>query len=220
MQTMKVCLGIFGSIAALIISLVLVTLSCEKALAATVDVYGEGVYTEANLTLDVYADINSENLISYGVKVNYNPDELSVAKAEKNESVWYFGNESSKHPYVDPDTSIPGEVVIIGGKLNIDTPTDGVSGKKVLLGKVNFNRKTGTLPTFALSLGKSNNYKNFVTTTNSILDDLSGAVNFGAVTLSAGQANPPTTPPSPVTNTEGAKSSDSNLCFISTAFGK
>lgn len=217
---MKGCLEIFRSIAALIIILVLVTLSCVKALAATVDVYGEGEYTQDNIILSVYADINSENLISYGVKVIYNPDELSVVKAEKNESVWYFGNESIKHPYVDPDTSTPGEVVIIGGKLNIDAPTAGVSGKKVLLGKVNFNRKTDSLPTIALSLGKSNNYKNFVTTSNSVLDDLSGAVNFGAVTLTSGPPATPAVTPNQESDTGGAKSSDSNLCFITTVFEK
>jgi dockerin type I repeat protein len=158
---------------------------------ADVDVYGEGAYTESDLVVYIYADINSPTeLRSAGVKLTYETAALTVDTAEKNESDWFLGSES----YMDPDTSTAGEVVIILGKLDTGDATTGVSGDRVLLGKVRFNRTGSSIPfspTLDLALGKVDPYANFVDTaepTANVLDDT--GVNFGTIIIAKrGDAN-------------------------------
>ncbi len=158
---------------------------------ADVDVYGEGAYTESDLVVYIYADINSPTeLRSAGVKLTYETAALTVDTTEKNESDWFLGSES----YMDPDTSTAGEVVIILGKLDTGDATAGVSGDRVLLGKVRFNRTGSSIPfspTLDLALGKVDPYANFVDTaepTANVLDDT--GVNFGLITVKErGDAN-------------------------------
>ena len=158
---------------------------------ADVDVYGEGAYTESDLAVYIYADINSPTeLRSAGVKLTYETAALTVDTAEKNESVWFLGSES----YMDPDTSTAGEVVIILGKLDTGDATAGVSGDRVLLGKVRFNRTGSSMPfspTIGLDYGKrgpEGKFKNFVETDQTELDDT--GVNFGTITIAErGDAN-------------------------------
>jgi hypothetical protein len=162
-----------------------------NSFAADVDVYVEGAYKETDLAVYIYADINSSTeLRSAGVKLTYEASELTVTSAEKNESVWFLGNES----YMDPDTSTAGEVVIILGKLDTGDTTAGVSGDRVLLGKVRFNRTGSSMPfspTLGIALGQVNPYANFVDTaepTANVLDDT--GVNFGTITIrERGDAN-------------------------------
>ena len=158
---------------------------------ADVDVYGEGAYTESDLVVYIYADINSPTeLRSAGVKLTYETAALTVDTAEKNDSDWFLGSES----YMDPDMSTAGEVVIILGKLDTGDATAGVSGDRVLLGKVRFNRTGSSMPfspTLGLALGKVDPYANFVDTaepTANVLDDT--GVNFGLITVKErGDAN-------------------------------
>jgi hypothetical protein len=158
---------------------------------ADVDVYGEGAYTESDLVVYIYADINSPTeLRSAGVKLTYETAALTVDTAEKNDSDWFLGSES----YMDPDMSTAGEVVIILGKLDTGDATAGVSGDRVLLGKVRFNRTGSSIPfspTLGLALGKVDPYANFVDTaepTANVLDDT--GVNFGLITVKErGDAN-------------------------------
>ena len=167
-----------------------------NSFAADVDVYAEGAYTETDLAVYIYADINSLNILSAGVKLTYNPSELTITSAEKNESVWFLGNES----YMDPDISTPGEVVIICGKLDTSDggahALDGVSGDRVLLGKVLFDRTESSMPfipTLSIDYGKlgpEGNYKNFVATDKTVLDDEASGVAFGSITVKErGDAN-------------------------------
>ncbi|MDL1983654.1 MAG: dockerin type I domain-containing protein [Deltaproteobacteria bacterium] len=158
---------------------------------ADVDVYGEGAYTESDLVVYIYADINSPTeLRSAGVKLTYETAALTVDTAEKNDSDWFLGSES----YMDPDMSTAGEVVIILGKLDTGDATAGVSGDRVLLGKVRFNRTGSSIPfspTLDLALGKVDPYANFVDTaepTANVLDDT--GVNFGTIIIAKrGDAN-------------------------------
>ena len=158
---------------------------------ADVDVYGEGAYTESDLVVYIYADINSPTeLRSAGVKLTYETAALTVDTAEKNDSDWFLGSES----YMDPDMSTAGEVVIILGKLDTGDATAGVSGDRVLLGKVRFNRtgsSTPFSPTIGLDYGKrgpEGKFKNFVETDQAELDDT--GVNFGLITVKErGDAN-------------------------------
>ena len=166
--------------------------SMPAAWAADVDVYVEGAYTENDLAVYIYADINGSSILSSGVKLTYETSDLTLTSAEKNESVWFLGSET----YMDPDTSTPGEVVIICGKLDEAVPLGGVSGDRVLLGKVRFDRTESSMPfSPQLSIGYANgtgdpsdDFKNFVETGGGVLDGT--GVAFGPVTIrERGDAN-------------------------------
>ena len=142
--------------------------------AANADVYVEGAYTENDLAVYIYVDINGPNILSSGVKLTYETSKLVVTSAEKNKSVWFLGSET----YMDPDTTTPGVVVLICGKLDEAAPLAGVSGDRVLLGKIRFNRTESSMPfSPTLSIGYAHGtglltdkFKNFVTTNGDSLD--------------------------------------------------
>jgi hypothetical protein len=159
---------------------------------ANVDVYLEGAYTETDLAVYIYANTNGTELRSAGVKLTYDPSELTVTSAVKNEADWYLGSES----YMDPETGTAGEVVIILGKLDEAIPEEGVSGDRVLLGRVCFARNESSMPfapTLGLELGKlgpEGKFANFVDTADpaNVLDDT--GVTFGSMTVAErGDAN-------------------------------
>ena len=156
--------------------------SAPSLWAADVDVYAEGAYTDSNLEVFIYADINGEAILSQGVKLTYDDSILTVdpdpSQTQKNEAVWYMGDGTNNEQYMDPDTGNTGEVVIIGGKLDTGYPLAGVTGSRVLLGKVNFDCKVTGLPTgdpvifygIGIELGKAGSYQNFVTVGGGELD--------------------------------------------------
>ena len=156
----------------LVVSLVVLILP-TAAMAASVSV--ECAYTSADLVCYIYADTAGDNLLSAGVKLNYNTDELVNPVASKNEAVWYFGDETAPTPYMEAETTTPGEVTFIVGKLDNAAPLAGVSGARVEIGKVSFDRTTSDVPIvdpiarFGISagLGRDNaTYANFVNTAN------------------------------------------------------
>ena len=104
--------------------------------AADVDVYIDGSYTDTDLDVHVFADINAGPILSFGVRVDY-PPSLVLSSATKNETVWYFGDGMAEYSYMDPEEDGSG-VVIIGGKLDTSAPTAGVTGNRVLLGTIKF----------------------------------------------------------------------------------
>lgn len=167
-----------------------------QALAADVDVYAEGAYTNSDLVVYIYADINTTDILSFGVKLNYDNSKLEVASAQKNEDIWYMGNGSTNYPYVDPDVSTSGQVVILGGKLDTGDPTAGVAAgqQRVLLGTVTFHRLDSATPTspqeeyfgITLALGKASPYVNFASTAG---DSLDSNVGFSAIVRERGDAN-------------------------------
>jgi hypothetical protein len=171
-------------------------------LAADVDVLAEGAYsfnrttpaTTGKLVVYIYADINTDPLCSYGVKLTYNSSRLGSPVAEKNTAVWYMGASSPGNPYMDPDTSTAGQVIFIGGKLDTANPIAGVTGDKVLLGKVSFTRSDNNDPKpdpagyfgISLALGKAAPYDNFVTVSGVLKDS---ATSFSGIIAEAGDAN-------------------------------
>ena len=168
--------------------------------AADIDVYAEGAYTETDLVIYIYADINAGPILSFGVSIEY-PADLTFSAATKNEDVWYFGEGGPDHTYMDPEHvapvgSNPGSVTIIGGKLDT-TPgaaSDGVNGSRVLLGSVTFTHAgvtdfSGVTLTYGRGDGTSA-YKNFVGTDGTVYDsaDTSG-VDFSIGIYERGDAN-------------------------------
>jgi hypothetical protein len=149
---------------------------------AGVNVFAEGAYTATDLVVYIYADIGGGTVLrSAGVKLTYDPA-LSVTSAVKNGSVWALGSEA----YMDPDTGTAGELVIILGKLDTAAPTAGVSGTRVLLGKVSFSHAGLTSFGLGLGLGKTGDFSNFVDTAATVQD---GSVTFSTEVHKRGDAN-------------------------------
>jgi hypothetical protein len=186
----------------MVLAIAILWLLPTAALAADVDVFAEGAYsfnrtspaTTGKLVVYLYANINTDPLCSYGVKLSYNTAKLGSPTAEKNTDVWYMGSSSPGNPYMNPDTSTAGQVIFIGGKLDTANPTAGVTGQRVLLGKVSFTRldngdpkpDPGTYFGIALALGKASPYDNFVTAGGLKKD---GAIAFTNQVVEAGDAN-------------------------------
>lgn len=161
--------------------------------AADVDVFIEGAYTETTLVAEVYADITPA-ILSYGIKISYPVSLLTLNSAEKNESVWYFGDGTTEgnKPYADPDIQTDGEIIIIGGKIDTGAPTAGVTGQRVLLGKLSFTRTESSMPpstplTIDVTYAKTGDYKNFVQTDGTVLDG--AGVSFTSDVVELGDAN-------------------------------
>ncbi len=151
--------------------------------AADVNVYGEGTHANNDFLVDIYADITTGNILSFGVKLTYSPADLSVISAAENDVVWYFGDDVTKYPYVDPEVEVDGEVVIVGGRLDKNNPAGGVNGTRVLLGKVIFERTSPLVPPLFLFIGKAGGFANFVTTGGTVLDDEPQGIEFGPVSV-------------------------------------
>ena len=160
-----------------------------KSLSADVDVFAEGAYTATEAVVEIYANITPA-ILSYGIKLTYDTGQLMVTSAAKNESVWFLGDGAAGNKaYMNPNTGTPGEVIIIGGKLNTANPTAGVTGQKVLLGKVSFSRTGSSKPVVNLTYAKDpgTGYANFVATNGTVLDN--NSVNFAVSVVERGDAN-------------------------------
>jgi len=159
--------GIIGSLIGLFIAL------SAGVSGAAVNVYAEAAYSETELVVYIYGAVTEEAIISAGVKLTYNPAELTNPVAKKNETVWFMGAGTADFPYLDPQVN-QGSVVFLLGRLDSTAPLDGVLGDRVLLGTVNFTRVNPTLPVadpaalfdLVLQLGRGGDYANFVTVAN------------------------------------------------------
>lgn len=161
--------------------------SLSHASATTVDVFAEGGYTESSFILRVFTTVNPTTqgpLLSAGVRVLYPPAKLQNPVAIKNDKDWYLGTPENMFPYIAPDTSTPGEVVFLLGKLDQNNPLQGVTGERILLGSVTFDRVSGSaLPLgtdFALAPGRDAPFVDFATVTGV---DLDSAVTFSSPTI-------------------------------------
>lgn len=167
---------------------------------AAVTVYAEGAYSATDLVVNIYADITVDPLVSNGVKIKFDQTKLTVpvGGAQKNETVWYFGDGSVKYPYMNPEVNnSTGQVIFIGGKLDTANPTAGVIGNRVPLGKVKFNRiGSGVVPKngetyFGVTLenGKGGDYVNYATNTGVSKDSTVNYLTKGVVVRARGDAN-------------------------------
>lgn len=153
--------------------------------AAAVDspavrVHGEATSTGPTVRVQVFADITDAAIVSHSFRLFY-PTSLAVESAVRNDSVWYFHDGSRVLPQTAPDTSRPGEVLLVGGRLDARSPRAGVTGNQVLLGTVEFRRTSSATPTFELSIGRAGQFASFVTTAGAVLEALPGVVNWQGV---------------------------------------
>ncbi len=152
-----------------------------QPVAAGVNLYGEMASSGSTATVNLYADTSTSSLMSFGVRLLYDTNNLYVIAAAKNTAVWYLSTGGTNIPYLDPDTSVPGQVTILGAKLDTLNPLQGVSGQHVLLGIVTFGRLSATTPQFTLALGRPSAFDNFVTTGGDVLDNAAGGVVIDTV---------------------------------------
>lgn len=192
----KTTFGIAG-----ILSSAVIAASSITAMAADVDVYAEGAYTDTDLVVYIYADITGDPLVSAGVQLPYDNTKLTLTSAVKNTDDWYFGTASVKYPYQDPqDTGT--SVVFLCGKIDESAPTAGVTGTRKLIGKATFTRKESADPgaspeTYfdATSLGlgvvrtDGGEFANFVTTGETMLDNTASLDMTNVVIRERGDAN-------------------------------
>lgn len=191
----KTTFGIAG-----ILSSAVIAASGITAMAADVDVYAEGAYTDTDLVIYIYADINSDPLVSAGVQLTYDNSKLTLTSAEKNETDWYFGSTTEKYTYQDPqDTG--SAVIFLCGKIDEGNPTAGVTGTRKLIGKATFTRTESAAPgtspeTYfgsALGLGITrpapDEFANFVTTGEAVLDNVTNGVSYNITIRKRGDAN-------------------------------
>jgi len=176
----------------------LVLLISALPAAAAVTVYAEGAYTDSDLVVYVYADIDTDAICSAGVKLTYDNTVLTVDSAVKNDAVWFMGDGGPDHSYMNPEDVGDG-VIVICGKLDTSAPTDGVIGDRMLLGIVTFSRNDGGAvppdPAVAeqyfgvtVELGRGGDFANFVTTVGTKLDGTADLTLTGAIVRERGDA--------------------------------
>jgi hypothetical protein len=151
------------------------------AAQAAVAVYGQARSAGELISVGLFADISSTRLLSFGLRLGYDPRLVAVDKAEKNELIWFFSDGTKRYPYPDPDPSVPGEVLVIGGCMDGGDPLRGVAGDQVLLGRMVFKRLSAGIPEFKLGIGQPPPFANFANLEGKTLEDIPGEVTFGAV---------------------------------------
>lgn len=155
--------------------------SPQRLAAGAVDIYGEATTAGNLVTVNLYADIIKGPLVSFGVRLLYDPRQVAAGEATKNSSVWFFSDGKNRYPYRDPDLTTPGEILIVGGKLDGANPLEGVTGNHVLLGTAVFKSLTGVEPKFDLVMGYPLPYQNFVTAGGIVLDNIAGLIEFKGI---------------------------------------
>ncbi|MEW6380220.1 MAG: dockerin type I repeat-containing protein [bacterium] len=157
----------------------------RSAWSAEFKVFVEGAYTDDTLIVQIYANTDTFKMASAGVKLSYDLTRLTVIRVTKNESLWSISDGGAKFPYMEPDISKPGEVIIIAGKLDLSNPSQGVCGERVLLAEVEFERNEHPkvppildVSTVSLDYARSGSYCNFVTVEGKVLDH--DCVTFGS----------------------------------------
>jgi len=164
---------------------VLSVFAFSPVLATATEVYLEGAYDADYLDVYIYADFTVPQVISYGVRLNFLPAELTVVSASKtifpapyagdptpytsNATVWELGSGDNRN---NPDPTILADAVVFkGGIINeADPASSGVTDmERVFLGMVRFSPGTGAggvipaAPNLSLALAEDNGtYANFV----------------------------------------------------------
>ena len=145
-KTIKYCI---------LIALILIPVNL---MGAGTDIHGIVNYSDNIILINIFADI-TPSITGFSVKLNYPASELTLESADKNQFLWFLGDNLTKYDYIEPYSDKSGEIIITGGILNTAFPTKGIKGTKILLGSVFFARKVNDkLPELSLSLGQTGKY--------------------------------------------------------------
>jgi hypothetical protein len=155
--------------------------SATQVVRASVEVHGEATSSGPAIQVQVFANITSPAVMSHSFKLYYPGGELSVASATLNSALWYFHDGTRIVPAQAPDASTTGEVLFVGGHMDARNPLSGVTGNRVLLGTVVFNRTSADVPAFNLSIGRAGQFASFVTIGGAVLEAQPGAVTWQGV---------------------------------------
>ena len=155
-------------------------LSGAPALAA-VNVYGTASSAGPTITVTVYADVTDTSVLSFGVNLHYPSTALRLISATNNPTIWHFSDGTRQLNAGMPDTSLPGEVILVGGHMDGTNPLAGVCGSQLILGTVSFARLSAAPPAFTVAMGPTRPFANFVTSNGTVLDHEVGAVVFQGV---------------------------------------
>jgi len=172
---------------AMVLAVSLVVLVLPAAVMAA-SVSAECAYTDTDVVCEVYVDTASVELRSGGVRLTYTPGDLTVNSAEINDAAWFFGAGGSD--YATPnaiDTSVPGIVDLVVGKLDTTATSAGVTGARVLIGRVTFDRNNANLPVIAANLARGGEpFVSFVNATSGAPLD---GTTFNTIVAERGDAN-------------------------------
>jgi hypothetical protein len=143
----------------------------------------------------IYANSGADTLISGGVGLEYDTNELTLQSAQKNEDEWFFGDGTPEgnFPYMDPeDVELAGSkkaVLTVVGKLNESAPTEGIAGDRIEIVRTEFAIVGSSKAPYDLTLGlaREGNYENFVSVNGDLLDD--GITQLDVLQAEAGDAN-------------------------------
>jgi hypothetical protein len=148
---------------------------------AAVRVYGEASSTGPEIQVQMFADLTGPAIVSYSLKLFYPSAQLELLSAAPNEAVWYFHDGARSLPYQPADTGTPGEVLLLGGRLDASQPLSGVTGNHTLLGTVRFRRSTPQTPSFDLTIGRPGQFASFVAVDGTVLEAQAGQVAIEGV---------------------------------------
>ncbi len=151
--------------------------------AAEVDVSAEGTVKDDQVVVELFGNAPDVTLYSFGIRIGYDPDQVEPIDAETNGAQWYFGDGKNNKPYsgarILAETS---RVLLIGGRLDTESPQAGLGGNEIRLGTVTFTKPEAGTPDLSLGLARTEeSFSNFVTTEGRVLDDIEGGISFGTV---------------------------------------
>ena len=102
--------------------------------ALAVDAFAECAYTKNDVACYVYANTGADDLISAGVKLTDDANDLALAGTTKNDADWYFGDGTTTI-LMSPEEVADGVIYIVG-KLDTNAPQAGVNGPRLLIGRI------------------------------------------------------------------------------------
>lgn len=161
------------------------TLAAALTAEASVQVHGEATSTGPTIQVQVFADITDPPMVSHSFRLQYPARDLTVVAATGNDAVWFFHDGVRRLPAPAPDTSIPGTIILVGGRFDARQPRGGVTGHRVLLGTVVFARTSKQTPDFGLRIGWDGRFASFVTADGAVLDTAPGVVTWRTVDRNA-----------------------------------
>lgn len=149
--------------------------------SASVRVYGEATSTGPTISVQVFADITTPAILSFSFKLFYPSAYLQPVSAQCNAGLWYFHDGTRAVPYPAPETTTPGQIVFVGGHMDARNPLGGVTGNRVLLGTIQFNRTTPNTPNFDMTIGRAGQFASFVAVNGTVLESEPGLVTIQSV---------------------------------------